>query len=247
MFARSFSPILSSVSSAWQSRTAGTWLAVLLSIDAAIIVLHLSHAASKHYGLLSLFDADVFSIQHEGGLAELFEYGKAMLAATVFLLLYKKGRNTIFALLAVVYVLHVLDNSLRLHEQAGAAMQPGLSAVTGLGTEYAQALGELLAFGSAGLLIAIAAAAALIRVKPTLRHAALAAVLLLGVIAVFGMGVDAVHAAVSRWYHAEILAVLVEDGGELVVLSWATAHAIALAFPSQDQMRAAANPPVAAA
>jgi len=211
------------------SRTMLVALAAFLAVDLALLALHVAYVLVTLLGIESAFRDDRFSISEERSYGEMFEYAKTAVAALALSGCWARTRQPVYAALAVLFLVVLLDNAFELHERAGSLLSARFGGTRALFDYAPQAFGELAYFGLAALAVGGLLLAALPRTAAEHRLAALAFLLLLGALAVFGVGVDLAHAAVNdRSRRLSALFGFIEDGGELVILSAVGALSLAL-------------------
>jgi hypothetical protein len=199
-------------------------LALLLLVDAGFLAAHAGQVIAEWRGLIAP-GAARFSIEAEGGPSEIYEGAKAGVCVLALVIVAWRESQPVYAALAAAFALALADNALALHERWGAAVAQLLP----LGRGAAQAGGEITFFLAAGLLMLAALTLGFTRSAPPHRRMGLPFVGLLLALGGFAVVVDLVHAAVAGQRRAfDRLFGLVEDGGEMVVLSLACALAIAL-------------------
>lgn len=142
---------------------------------------------------------------------------KAAVCAAAFFIVYWKRAKPVYILFAGVFFAAVLDNALQAHEAAGSTLTPWSAA------------GELLAFTSFGTIFLLLLWLLWPQTEPDAAYVR-ACTLLLSVLAFFAVVVDAFHYLVPLYVdHTEQLLGFVEDGGELLALTFNVAFACALA------------------
>lgn len=201
-------------------------LAVLIGLDLTFIGLHLVHAWT------GLLPSSRWSIERDRGFAELLQYAKFAGVCLALGQVYLKTRmRSLFAWIAVFVVL-LLDDSVRLHERAGLGLVAWLQ-IPGFGALRGRDIGELILASVAFVLVAPPLALGCLRGSPRSRAlCADLAVLLAGLVAC-GIGVDVIHRLASA-SSLNLLAGVIEDGGEMLVLSltcfyvmqWVSAHSL---------------------
>ena len=165
-------------------------------------------------------------LRAEGGWPEQFGHAKEAACAALLLLLWRRTRSGVFAAWAALFACALVDDRLRVHERVGGwtARQLSLPEVAGL---QGQDLGELVVWGLAGV-FPLAAVAVLHRRSPEqVRAASRGMAVVVAGYAFFGVVVDQLHAMAAGSPLDHPLGVL-EDGGELVLLSVAVCFAGAL-------------------
>lgn len=183
-------------------------------------------------------------LSEEGAFAEWFEYALTLAAAICMIQLWRRERAPAFAAAAGTFLWLTLDNALALHEAAGAALAPMLSAVAG---EHSADLGELMVFAAAALGI-VAMLRAAIRASERGAAARVLCVLLpVALGAGFGVAMDFAAHFASDALAARLGFDFVEDAGELAMLCLAAAFATAVRFnaPAHHRAEGAFQPSVA--
>lgn len=205
-------------------------LGLLWIADLALIAVHV---AKPYFAILR---PQLFSLEADRGVAEYFQYAKeATIVYCLFVYWYRTNAHT-FLVWSLFFAFTLVDDSFALHERFGefAASAWLLPALLGL---RPQDVGEgLFALFVGTLTLAAVATTARnesgrIAIVPSINIAAL-----LGALAVCGVLADALHVIAyfrgSRW--AWVLAI-VEDGGELVVMSAIVAYCVSLAVCSRTR------------
>lgn len=171
-------------------------LTLLLLVDLSILLAHLT------FGLVprgAHGPTSVWNLAMERGVSEIAEYGKTLVCAGLIAWVAVRTRQPAFAFFAWLYLVTFLDNAFELHERAG-----NQGANFGLSDHVAQ---FVLLAGFAVIMLA-AAVSTTRRTDAAYRPAAAALLALFALLAFFSVVLDALH-----------LPTIVEDGGELVVLS----------------------------
>ncbi|MGG5807806.1 hypothetical protein [Falsiroseomonas sp. CW058] len=215
-------PVLASRAMAWT-------LGGLLALDLVFLGLHVAHVAAEWRGQ-GPFAGRAFSIEAEGGHAESYEALKTAACVVALGLCARRSGAPVYGALAFVFAAALADNALMLHERAGSLLAPALMPAAGLFQAAPQAFGELGFFAVLGGLALLLLAAGFRRSAAPHRRAGAGFVVLLALLAGFGVALDLLHAALGGQRRAfDRVLGTVEDGGELVVLSAACALAVALA------------------
>lgn len=200
----------------------------LLVLDALFLATHAAHVIAIHVGSEGALADRAFSIEQDGGYSERYEYAKTAACSLALGACFAATRQPVHAGLAVIYVLLLSDNAFELHERLGEEASVLFGPAQSLFATAPQALGEVLVFGLGGLMVLAIAVITWRRSSPEHRDMAMPSLVLIGLLGVFGVGVDLVHAAFSASYPLDRLFGLIEDGGELVVLSVSCAIALGL-------------------
>lgn len=186
-------------------------LLLLLCTDAAFIAMHLA------VRLLPQFDGPLYLLGTDRGYAEAFQYVKLYWIAILFALHFLQRRRILFLAWSAVFSYLLLDDSLRFHERLGAqfARATGLAPVLGADPAH---VGELLVSVLLGILLLAVVLPAWFLGSAEARQSSKPVLGLLALLALLGVGVDALRA----WVPAQSLRLpfeLIEDGGEMVVVS----------------------------
>lgn len=198
-------------------------LAALVCADVALIVLHL---AKPYFAFLRPHH---FSLEADRGLAEYFQYLKQAAVIVAMLVCWLRTKSPTFFVWSLFFALMLYDDSHSLHERVGAELAAAW-ALPGLFGLRPQDLGELVfalavGVGTLGVLAVVSARDRGASLVPSIN-----VVLLLAALAVCGVLVDAVHVvAYFSGSRLSWLLAVVEDGGELLVMSLIAAYAYQLA------------------
>lgn len=172
----------------------------------------LSYAGKYHMVDTWIYHQKQFRLK-EGGWPEIF--GHLLEAFTVIMLYLKARRDKQAAWFAwaLIFVVVELDDSLQIHETAGALIHRLY--------DLKQAYAELICFGFLGLFSGFCWIAGIVALDKTRNH--LAAYFLLtvyfSVLAFFGIGIDFLHASLEEKFRGgEAFWALIEDGSELLLL-----------------------------
>lgn len=191
----------------WSTRI----LYLFLATDLVFISLHLIHIYS------GVAPNPSFSLETDGGYAEIFQYIKEYWIALVlgFLALRKHSATYLGWSLLFFYIL--LDDSLQLHEKLGYRLSQQFHFFSGFNLR-AEDFGELIISGSVGLFFLIFIATAYRYSDSLSRKISRYLIRMLFALAVCGIVFDMMHTALNFRILRTILALL-EDGGEMIVMS----------------------------
>jgi len=195
-----------------------TLLVLLVVVDFIFIVVHGLHAWSPW------LVGGHFSMESDNGLAAIYQYIKLVWLSGCLALAFVQTRSPVFVGWTLLFGFLLLDDALELHERFGAiiAMSWNLPAILGMRPAD---LGEIIVAGAIGC-------AALAMVLITFRRAGTEAqqlsadlMCLLAALALFGVFFDMLHTI--TYFNAPSIAevfALIEDGGEMLVVSAITAY-----------------------
>lgn len=205
-------------------------VAVFLAADAILVVFHILHVLKtmEVFAGGAFLDSRLFLISEDRGYGEIWGYVKSLAIVAAFLACYAEARQPLFAALGFTFAVIVLDDSLMLHEVFGHRVSAALALEPVLGLK-AQDQGELLVWSVLGTAVVAALA---VGFRRSGRHARTVGSIFLGLFAAlifFAVVVDMLHILLNDAFRgAYRIFPLVEEGGELAVLSLTCAAAVAL-------------------
>jgi hypothetical protein len=187
--------------------------------DIVFILVHALHVWSPW------FAAYGFSIDADGGLAEMYQYLKLFWLAACLGVVFLQTRRWAFVGWALFFGFLMFDDMLQLHERAGEVLGPklGIAPVFGLRTED---YGEIACALVLGLCAVGLVALTFRRGGPMARQVSADLLCLLAALALFAVFFDSLHTITH--FRAPALApvlTLIEDGGEMIVVSFIAAYA----------------------
>lgn len=190
-----------------------TFLLILVGIDFVFMVLH----AMKSLGFIT--DPNV-SVTKNWGYPEIFQYLKAGFVAACFFWLGSNYKRPQLYSWAVVFLYVLLDDSVEIHEYLGYHAGTILESADIPG---GKTLGELLIFGLLGLIIFIPLFYYYFRSgHRELKILSQDLFMLFVAMLFFGIGVDVLHDMTETGTVLNGILGLVEDGGEMLVMSLIT-------------------------
>lgn len=189
----------------------GRLLLGLLVVDAAFLIIHAAHVRFDTPG------SGLWLISRDRGFPEIFQYLKEASVVAVTIWLHRTRRSPVYLAWSLVFCYLLLDDSLRIHEVTGEWLANALDlrAVAGID---ARDLGQVAVSASAGVVLLGLVALATTRDRSPARAITAGLGLAVAGLAVFGVVTDVIDAI--------DLFGLVEDGGEMVVMSFAAAFAV---------------------
>lgn len=207
-------------------RWVGVTLAVLLAFDVTDIAFYAGHVLSLHGLAPEWLQTRLFDMNREFGLVEDIEYGKSVLCALAMALCARRSREGLFVALAALHVWLAADNAMALHEHIGGVLGERLLGGATLGLERPADLAQVVFFATVGLTLIALFAVLLRRAQQPLARTG--AILLVSAASpgLFGVFVDAFRATPAAIPLSETALIMLEDGGETVMLSLATALCI---------------------
>jgi hypothetical protein len=157
-----------------------------------------------------------FSIVAERGFAETFQYFKAFWLVLMFVWLVVKQRELGYLVWAAAFLYLGIDDLMEIHEEVGNSIAIRYDYPELLG-QRPRDLGEWTVLGIAGGVTLVLLAIAYATGSDRFRRVSRSLFGLVGLFAIFGIVVDALHiVALDR--SAGAIFGLIEDGGELLIL-----------------------------
>jgi hypothetical protein len=190
----------------------GLYLMLLLSGDLGFIVLHLGFAMIKHPA------KEMYSLGTEGGYPELYQYLKWFWMAALMARQSLNLRSWSYGTWGLLFAYLLFDDALAIHEILGARLAGSLALTPFLGAKP-QDLGELIVTAAAGSILLGSILIAYWRAGAPIRRFSLDMALLLCGLAFFGIAMDLVHSALGENDWVNLMLVVFEDGGEMLVAS----------------------------
>ncbi|MCW3786223.1 hypothetical protein [Plebeiibacterium sediminum] len=164
------------------------------------------------------WDDSMLSLGTDRGYSEIYQYIKWFWI--IFLLVYLsfKKRSFSYNVWGLFFTYLLLDDALQFHEIAGAIVARGLPNVSFAGLRI-QDIGELMVSGTVGLVLLLLVLLTYILGSKVFRKLSHDMVLLIAVLIFCGVVVDVVHTSINANKVIKGLLGLIEDGGEMVVVS----------------------------
>lgn len=179
--------------------------------------MHLLYLYSRYFHDLG-FSSSAFSVTRDGGLGETYQYLKMFWIVLLLAGVSVRTGRLSYLSWSLLFLYLLLDDSLQLHERLGSVVASRLGYATAFHLRP-QDFGELTAVGSVGLLFAGLLALTWWRGDSEFRRTSRNLALLVGVVVLFGVGVDMLHSMADSPALTAALALL-EDGGEMVSISF---------------------------
>jgi hypothetical protein len=187
-------------------------LYLFLATDLVFIILHLL------YVYTDFVSNSAFSLVQERGYSEIFQYIKEYWIALLFGVLAVRQRSVLYLGWSLLFFYLLLDDSLTIHERLGeiATKRLDLQPVFNL---RAVDFGEFIVSACIGLFFLFFLAIAYRSASRIPREASRYLIIMLFVLAVFGIAVDMLHSLLRFSLLWEPLIGTLEDAGEMVVMS----------------------------
>lgn len=196
-----------------------TLLGLFILGDVVFILVHALHVWTPW------FDAYSFSIEADGGLAELYQYLKLAWLSGCLALVFVQTRRWAFVGWVLFFGLLLADDIFRIHERVGRP----LGAALGLPAAFGMRTNDYGEIAFAALLGSCAVALVVMTFRSggrMARQVSADLLCLLGALGLFAVFFDTIHTI--TYFRAPALApvlTLIEDGGEMIVVSAIAAYA----------------------
>ena len=206
------------------------------SIAAAVALLLLLFSADAAFTLLHLINVETgflrgtgISLESDGGPSEIYQYVKEFWVIVCMLVAFVSTRHRAYLGWAIAVSFLLADDAGQIHENVGGWLAAHYQFAAPFGMR-SKDIGELLVAGAAGVFTLTIVGAGLWRGTEQCRRISRDMGLLIVLLAVVGVVVDVLHIVAynAQSLLAQVLLV-VEDGGEMVVMSALTAYAFHIA------------------
>lgn len=228
----------------WPRWNRGTWqitasfLITLLTIDLIFVIVHVLRIllTEQGPGESSLLEDSRLSLGADRGYGEWYGYAKLIFCVVALVILTIRRAGPAYAAWALVLLIVLIDDSLLLHETFGGEIAKRLNLAPAFGLR-AQDLGELLAWAIVSLALLVVLVTMHRRSSLDVRRDSRGLAVLIVVLGFFGVAVDMLQIEATGAGWLSHLAGLVEDGGELVVISMLAAFVVGLMSASASSVR----------
>lgn len=216
----------------WQDRLAQIIIISIFFANMAFVgahcVVQIAIHLDSNVGIYYMNRFHHFRIDRDGTLAEWFNYLQTALCVAFLLGILRRTRQPLYGAWALIFLFAVADDSLEIHERAGAylASHPGVPPLPGLSP---QASGELLVWVAAGSVLLSVLCWSFLRSRPGAWAAGGVLGVAFAALVFFAVGVDMIHTRVSEpgaVLH-DVLGII-EDGGEMLSIALACGLALLL-------------------
>lgn len=197
---------------------------LLILADSALLVVHLLHKLTVYYlksNGLFLYNP-LFAIETDLGLAESFQYVKEFWIFLMLCALARKYSQLSYLSWGSLFFYILLDDAGQIHERLGRLISSyfHFHSLFGMGADD---MGQLCVYSLVGLLFFLLLLPALLQGYKDFRRFSLQWGMIFAALTFCGVGIDAINIADQPlWIRG--LATLLEEGGEMVVMSVAVAY-----------------------
>jgi len=192
-------------------------LVLLLLTDVVFIVLHILLGGEQMSNVL-------FSIKTDFGYAEVYQYIKEYWIVLMLFFLALKAKEVVYFFWSALFMYFLLDDSLSIHERVGRRLVTRLD-IQSMPYLQAQEFGELAVLVLFGSLIFLFIGCAYLFSSPRMKKISTNLLILSLFVAFFGVAVELLHSA-SSW--GDGIWGLIEDGGEMLIMSIIVCYVFAL-------------------
>lgn len=214
-------------------------LLILASVDVGFMLLDAGAFFAEEASLISTIP-DVIKITVDGALPELLGYVKWAVIIISLGWLSIRDRWWVPFRWALVFLMVLVDDSMQVHETIGTMFAGSLPLPASLQSQ-SQDIAEIMVFGAIGVIAILLTATLFTRNGPVARALSLRFLQIFLFLAFFGVAIDFLHQTIRLMsegtFAAEFLPqffALLEDGGEMIMASIATAFVLTL--PGIDTM-----------
>ncbi|MBC8377629.1 MAG: hypothetical protein H8E62_00490 [Planctomycetes bacterium] len=187
-------------------------LLLFLSVDFVFIVLHVIN------GISPLPNSFLFNITKDHGYAEMYQYIKFFWVIILFAYILKATKSYCYAAWILVFTYFLLDDSLRIHELFGRYIATRFNFTPPLDFRP-QDFGELTASVIAGTFLSTIVAWSYLHGSHTFKKITIDLLIFVMALAFFGVFVDIAKHAFQIGRIVSFGLGIIEDGGEMVVVS----------------------------
>lgn len=183
-------------------------LGIMLATDLVFLAIHAAHVRFDVPG------SGLWLISRDRGFPELFQYLKEAAVVALMLRHVRRSASPVYLAWAALFTYLLLDDSLKIHETLGDDLAGRFGFGTAFGIE-ARDLGQILVSATAGAILFGLVAITAVRDRSPARRLTVRLVAIIAALAFFGVVTDVIDAI--------DLFGLVEDGGEMIAMSFAVA------------------------
>jgi len=191
---------------------ASSFLLLLLVADFAFIFLHFLL-------LMTIVNDPLYSLERDRGYPEFYQYVKELWIIVLLLSICVRTGAVGYIAWVMLFGYLLCDDALEVHETLGEYIATRLYFVPLLRLR-ARDFGELAVSAMSGALLLTLLAWAYVRGSDTFKQSTKHLLLLLLALAFFGIFVDMLHVALRMGRQVRLLFGVVEDGGEMIAMSF---------------------------
>jgi hypothetical protein len=200
----------------------------LLVVSLGLVLLHTGYYYCRRHAIDAWLRDPICSLDSNTGFAQAFTSAQTLLLIGLLLRTAGRTREVVYAALAGVFVLVLLDDALAINQWLGGPLVRLLGLVDHPRL-LAQSLAEMMVYAALGVPVVALLGTSWRRAAPVHRRLGAAFILLIGVLAFFATAMDLVHLAfIKSFYASPLVLEVAEEGGEMATLSAALLLALAI-------------------
>ncbi len=212
-------------------RTARVIIVGLALANLTIIFLHILNYALNYFDFEHEYEflrQHYFGLSKDRGFAEIFNYLQATVCAALLFGAFVASGQRVHAAWALVFAFVVMDDAFSIHERIGFYLGTTFVLPTLPGLRPRDT-GELVAWGAAGAFLLPVLVWGFRNSSPEAVGFGGVFALTFALLVFFGVSVDMLHVAFgTAWPGANLLFMVVEDGGEMLAVALTCAAALLL-------------------
>jgi hypothetical protein len=191
-------------------------LVLLVLTDIVFIILHLLHS-------LRVYFYPDLSLEQDLGFSEIYQYVKEFWIAILFVMIAFKRREIAFNAWALVFFYFLLDDALQIHEYLNDHIAEWLNLPSVFGLRPKD-LAEILFAAVTGFILLVILLVFYRFGSEFFRKVSQNLFILISFLIFFGLVMDMLHNMIKLGYRFTQLLGTIEDGGELIVMSFIVAY-----------------------
>lgn len=184
----------------------------------------------------------ILSLNIDQSMPEAFQYVKELWIVLLLILTYIKRKEAVYLIWTFLFTFFLVDDFAGIHENLGGTISQGTALIPALDF-ISKDMGEFLGVAIIGLIFLGVFLVVFFRSKRKDRRASVTLGFLVSALLFFGIAVDLIHAAFrgSSMVIYEFLA-LVEDGGEMLVMTLILWYAMNMKYFNKSLYRKGYQP-----
>jgi len=194
-------------------RSASLFLMLLLCADLAFIALYSIDTLTPF-----LTDNPLYELGRDRGYPELFQYLKWLWIIILLIYVSASSRSLRYIAWGLVFTYFLCDDAFSIHEKIGKHLAENLTLTPPFGLRLRD-LGELAVSAAAGVILSSVVIWTYVPGSQSFKKFSQDMLLLILVLAFFGVVVDMVDIAIEWGWTVEVILSVIEDGGEMLVAS----------------------------
>jgi hypothetical protein len=202
-------------------------LLMLLSADFVFIALHIVSQTTPFFNSL------MFHIEHDNGFPEIYQYIKLFWIVILLIYVLRSTKCLGYVAWILIFGYFLGDDALKIHERTGEYIARYLTFAPSFNLKL-QDLGELAVSATVGALLFGALAWAYLMGTPRFKKISNDILLFIAALLFFGVLLDMVHSATDLWPIPAFILGVIEDSGEMLVVSLMLCYVFLLAARKGD-------------